>query len=413
MPVQAAPRTIRNPLSGLLDALIPESIDRRGIGVPAFGHAAADLCQGVLPALLPFLVAERGYSYGAATALLLFASVGSSLLQPLLGIYADRIRASWLMPLGTGLGAVGIGLVGFAPTYLTTGAALVVSSVGVAMFHPEGVRFAGYVAEASGRHGTGMSFFALGGMTGWALGPILTTPAVYLLGLHGTALVALVPAAAAVLLAANLGYLERFRPGPTASAAARSALEAASQWGTFSIAAGAAIVRTGVQFSLQALVPLYAWKVLGTSQALGNATVTTLLVAGAAGTLFGGRLADRIGFRAVVVRSLAITAPLVVAVAHVPLAGVFVLVVLIGLAMEANFYPLVVVAQRALPRHVGFASGVMLGLSIGCGAGITALFGQIADHEGLRTAIQGIGVLAASAAVLALLLPRPARDAAA
>ncbi len=35
-------------------------IDRRGIGVLAAGHACADLCQGAVPALLPFLVVERG-----------------------------------------------------------------------------------------------------------------------------------------------------------------------------------------------------------------------------------------------------------------------------------------------------------------------------------------------------------------
>ena len=45
-------------------------------------------------------------------ALLLFSSIGSSFLQPLLGAFADRIRASWMMPVGTLLAAIGIALVG-------------------------------------------------------------------------------------------------------------------------------------------------------------------------------------------------------------------------------------------------------------------------------------------------------------
>lgn len=43
-----------------------DRFDRRGLGVLATGHLWADFLQGAIPALLPFLIAERGYSYGAA-----------------------------------------------------------------------------------------------------------------------------------------------------------------------------------------------------------------------------------------------------------------------------------------------------------------------------------------------------------
>ena len=54
-----------------------------------------------------------------------------------------------------------------------------------------------------------------------------------------------------------------------------------------------------------------------------------------------------------------------------------------------NFYPIVVLAQRALPRHVGFASGVTLGLSIGLGSLASPLLGVLADNTSLRTALFG------------------------
>ena len=122
----------------------------------AFGHLTVDSCQGLVPALMPFMVAERGYSFAQAGALMLFSSLGSSLLQPLLGIFADRIRATWLMWSGALVAALGMGSAGWMPTYAQTGAALMVGSVGVAMFHPEAVRYANYVSHASGRRGTGM-----------------------------------------------------------------------------------------------------------------------------------------------------------------------------------------------------------------------------------------------------------------
>ena len=253
-------------------AAVAGRIDRRGIGMLAFGHLSVDLVQGAVPPLLPFLVRERGYSYAAAGSLLLFSSLGSSLLQPLLGAIADRVRATWLIPAGPALAAVGIGLVATTDSYLATGAALGVASIGVAMYHPEAVRFADYVSRASGRRGAGMSMFAVGGISGWALAPAIVTPAILIFGLPGIAVVAIIPLIAALVLWTQLDYVEQYRPAHGSSATARAAKDALaeSRWGAFSLAASAATARTGVQFGLQAFVPLYLWKVLGTSPGSAN-----------------------------------------------------------------------------------------------------------------------------------------------
>ena len=202
-------------LMAIASRLLPNGLDRRGIGVLAFGHLTVDSCQGLVPALMPFLIAERGYSYAQAGSLMLFSSLGSSLLQPLLGIFSDRIRATWLMWAGALVAALGMGSAGLhADLPRRPARALMVGSVGIAMFHPEAVRYANYVSRASGLRGTGMSLFAVGGTSGWALGPLLLTGAVLAVGLRGTALVALLPLTAAALLLVNGGYLERSGPTP-------------------------------------------------------------------------------------------------------------------------------------------------------------------------------------------------------
>jgi FSR family fosmidomycin resistance protein-like MFS transporter len=393
-------------------AVVARRIDRRGIGVLAFGHLSVDLVQGAVPPLLPFLVRERGYSYAAAGSLLLFSSLGSSLLQPLLGAIADRVRASWLMPAGPAIAAVGIGLVATTHSYLATGAALGVASVGIAMYHPEAVRFADYVSRASGRRGAGMSMFAVGGISGWALGPAIVTPAVLIFGLPGIALIAIIPLIAALLLFTQLGYVEQYRPAHASPASARAAREAMreSRWGAFTLAASAATARSGVQFGLQAYVPLYLWKVLHTSPGSANLVGTVLLATGAVGAFFGGRIADRYGFRRLVVWSLAVAAPFVAALTLVPTPGVFILMGLIGLTMEANFYPLALAAQNAVPRHIGFSAGVTLGVSIGVGAGISALLGVLADLEGLSASVIAIAAIELLACGLALLVPGKVYD---
>ena len=59
-----------------------------------------DVSQGAVPALLPFLVTERGLSYVAASGLVLAATVASSLIQPFLDTTSDRHPIPWLMPFG-------------------------------------------------------------------------------------------------------------------------------------------------------------------------------------------------------------------------------------------------------------------------------------------------------------------------
>ena len=91
--------------------------DRRALTAIAAGHMSSDLCQGAVPALLPFLIRDRGLSYAGATALLLALTVSSSVIQPVLGHASDRMQGAWLMPAGVLVGGVGIALVGLTGSY--------------------------------------------------------------------------------------------------------------------------------------------------------------------------------------------------------------------------------------------------------------------------------------------------------
>lgn len=389
-------------------ALFPAGVDRRGIAVLSTGHLAADLFQGSVPALLPFLIRDRGYSYAAAGALFLMASLGSSLLQPLLGIFSDRVRAGWLMPAGLLLAGGGLAVSGVASSYAGTAAALLAGGFGVAAFHPEAVRFASHVAAA--RRGAGMSVFAVGGTAGFALGPILTTPVVLAFGLSGTPIVAVVIVGAGVAVLWSLRYLERFRFADGSGPALAGQAEA-NEWRPFGLAAGAATTRAILGFGLQAFVPLYVIAELASTEAVGNAAVATMLVTSAVGTLVGGRLADRLGFRTVVVWSLALGVPLALALPLVGVWGTFAVMAAIGLVEGANFYPLVVIAQNALPGYLGLAAGVVLGLAIGIGAGTVALLGVLADAAGLEAVLWVVAGFAALGFLLAAGLPKENRRA--
>src|SRR5215218_3828345 len=175
---------------GLRLSEIPrKDVDRRAMATLSAGHLFTDLNQGAVAALLPFLVAERGLTLAAAGALVLAATVSSSVVQPLFGIFSDNRPLPALMPLGVLLAGVGMALVGVAPSYPLILLCVILSGIGVAAFHPEAARFANYVSGS--RRARGMSFFSVGGNAGFALGPALATPLVLVFGLPGALFLAL------------------------------------------------------------------------------------------------------------------------------------------------------------------------------------------------------------------------------
>jgi FSR family fosmidomycin resistance protein-like MFS transporter len=385
--------------------VVPSGIDRRGIGFLSAGHACVDMCQGAVPALLPFLIAQRGYSYGAASALVLAATVASSIVQPLFGLASDRHSMPWLMPAGLLLAGVGLAVAGLVHPYGLTFAAITASGLGVAAYHPEASRYANYVSGP--RHATGMSLFSVGGNAGFALGPLLVTPLLLVVGPPGTVGLLVPPALAALVFTRELGRLRGFRP---TGARGSHDPDARNQWGPFARLGLAVSVRSVVYFGLLTFVPLYYVGTLHTSKAEGNLALTIMLVAGAVGTLIGGRLADRIGTRPIFVVSLAALTPLIALFLAVgPGPGMVVLAAIGGLTI-ATFSVTVVMGQRFLPGRVGVASGVTLGLSIGVGGLAASALGAVADRWGLQTALDIVMLAPFPALGLALTLPRVRAD---
>jgi FSR family fosmidomycin resistance protein-like MFS transporter len=377
-------------------------MDRGLLARLSCGHAAADLCQGSVPALLAFFVTQRGWSYAAAGVLVLAMTVGSSIIQPLFGAVADKLEMRWLMPGGVLLAGIGIALSGVVHAYALTVLVVAASGLGVAAFHPEGARFANHASGS--QRGTGMSLFSVGGNVGFALGPILATPLVLLFGLTGTLALAVLPTIAAFMLLRAMPRMHAMA-ADAGGRAARDRSEAKDDWSAFGRLGGVVAMRSGVYFGLQSFVPLWFLHHLDSTEAAGNSALTAMLVAGAIGTLVGGRLVDRIGRRAVLLGSMALQLPLLLAfvLSGSVLAGV--LLTAIGFVTIMSFSVTVVMGQEYLPNRLGLASGVTLGAAIGLGGVAAALFGVLADAAGLGAVMWTIALLPVPGLLLALTLP--------
>ena len=385
--------------------------DRRQMGLLSGAHAAADLCQGAVPALLPFLIAEHGWSYGAASLLVLAATLSSSIVQPVFGHLSDKRPKPWLLPLGLFLGGAALGAVGFVDSVAVAFVVVLLSGLGVAAFHPEGSRAAAYAGGAENK-ATAMSWFSVGGNAGWALGPIVVTAAVLPLGLAGTPLLAVLPVVAAGLMLRELPAIRAKRTAAQSAPARGDRVRREDDWRSFGILTGAVASRSIIYFGLMTFVPLYVVDVLGRSEAAGEAAITAFLVGGAVGTLLGGRLADRVGRRPILIGSFCLQLPLLLAFLAAPAGAVTPLLAVIGLIAIATFSISVVLGQEYLPNHLGVASGVTLGLAIGVGGLAATALGLLADAHGPKAPLEVLLVLPLVGLACVLALPferRPAR----
>jgi FSR family fosmidomycin resistance protein-like MFS transporter len=369
------------------------------------GHGAVDFASGAVPALLPFLAERFDLSYTATAAVMLAATLSSSLVQPAFGWVSDRHGAMWLLPSGLVLAATGLGLAGVVPSYPLVLAAVFVGGVGIAAYHPEGAKFALY---ASGRRrASGMSYFNIGGNTGYALGPIVLTPLVVWLGLSGTLLAALPVVAVAVVVSLALPRLRTISParvvGPTAGAEDRP--------GAMTLLVGVILLRSFTWFGLITFVPL--WLVsLGHTKAEGNRLLALMLVSGVAGALVFGPIADRFGLRRTLLGSTLALPPLVLTFLHVGGVPGAMALMLVGTCIVGTFGVVMVLSQSYLPRHVAMASGLNVGLAIGLGGLAAVALGAVADAIDLEAALTVCAIAPILAAVLCLLLPAPAPRAA-
>jgi MFS transporter, FSR family, fosmidomycin resistance protein len=375
-------------------------LDRKAMTALSGGHLGVDFASGAVPALIPFFVVEYDLSYTLTAALMLAATVSSSLVQPLFGLWSDRRGALWLLPAGVALAAVGTGLAAVAPSYVLVLSLIFVAGLGIAAYHPEGAKFAAF---ASGRRkASGMSLFNIGGNAGYALGPIVVTPLVLWLGLAGGVVAVLPVLLVALALVRALPYLATLNPAPDAP----RPLAGSDRVGAMCLLVGVIVLRSVAWFGLLTFVPL--WIVSqGDSEAAGNRELSLMLVAGAVGTLLLGPLADRIGLRRTLVLTQAALAPLILVFVEAGGIAGSVALMLVGVCVVGTFGVTMVLSQLYLPRHVGMASGLSVGLAIGVGGVAAVALGAIADAVDLKTALYVCAAAPLLGVAFSLLLPGP------
>lgn len=350
----------------------------------AAGHACVDVYQGAVAALVPWFVTERAYSYAAVSALVLAASIMSSVTQPVFGLLTDRFAMPWLLPASTILSGTGIALTGVTGSYALTLAAVALAGLGVAAYHPESAR----QARLASRGNTGMAWFSLGGNLGFAGAPLL---------------VALVANGPLIIVPALVGTVLSVRVAARRPPPSRPVRTGTSRPLAFAVLVAVVICRSIVFTGLSTFLALYA----AGRGADGTIALFLLFLGGAAGTVIGGRLADRWNRVTVIRWSYLLTA---VAVGGLLLSSgplLYAFAVLTSAGLYVPFSLQITLGQDYLPSRAGTASGITLGLTVSAGGLAAPLLGLLADATSLRAALVPLAVLPVLAWALAARLGEP------
>ncbi|MBV8741156.1 MAG: MFS transporter [Sinobacteraceae bacterium] len=360
----------------------------------SFCHLLNDMMQSLLPAMYPMLKGSYALSFGQIGLLTFTFQMTASVLQPLIGTWADRRPRPYSLAVGMGFTLLGLLLLASAGNYalLLLAAALIGS--GSSVFHPESSRVARMAS--GGRHGLAQSIFQVGGNVGSATGPLLAAFIVLPHGQHSVAWFSLA-ALLGMLVLVQVGHW--YRGAGMARLKPRSAPEAHASMSRGKLALTVGVLLALIfskYFYLASLTSYYTFYLISRFHvSVQSAQIHLFVFLGAVafGTIIGGPLGDRIGRKYVIWASILGILPFTLALPYANLLWTGILTVPIGVILASAFPAIVVYAQELMPGRTGAVAGLFFGFAFGMAGIGAAVLGKLADVLGIDTLYQLCAVL--------------------
>ena len=352
----------------------------------SFSHFLNDTMQSLVPALYPMLKDSYGLSFAQIGLITLTMQVTSSLLQPMVGLFADHRPQPYSLAVGMGVTFIGLLLLASADSFLVLLPAAALVGTGSAVFHPEASRVARMAS--GGRHGLAQSLFQVGGNIGSAIGPILAALIVIPKGQSSIAWFSSAALLAMIVLVTVGNWYRREHPparGRRHSPAVRAGLPRRTVGWSVVILMALVFSKSFYTASLGSYYTFYLISKFYVSIEAAQIYLFAFLAAVAVGTLIGGPIGDRIGRKAVIWGSIVGVIPFTLALPYVDLFWTGILSVVIGLTLASASSAIIVYALDLVPGRVGMVSGMFFGLSFGLGGVGAAVLGVLADMTSIDT----------------------------
>ena len=367
-------------------------------------HLLNDMVQALLPAIYPTLKVQFHLNFAQIGLVTLAFQVTASLLQPLVGYFADLKPMPYSLALGMVATLIGLLVLSVAPNYAVLLVAAMMVGLGSAVFHPEASRVARMAS--GGRYGLAQSVFQVGGNTGQAISPLTAAVLVATYGQRsivwyaGLALFGIL-----VLFQIGTWYkhhgLTRIKSHHHVK---HPELSRATVIKSLAVLLALVFSKFVYMSSIGSYYTFYLIHNFGLSVQSAQVHLFFFLAAVAVGTLLGGPLGDRIGRKYVIWFSVLGALPFTLMLPYANLFWTGILTVCIGLVLASAFPAIVVYAQELLPGRVGTIAGLFFGLSFGLGGIGAAVLGAVADATSI-TFVYKICAILPAIGLLAGFLP--------
>lgn len=354
----------------------------------AVSHLLNDTVQSLIPAIYPLVKESYQLSFSEIGLITLAFQLTASILQPLVGHWTDRRPQPFALVGGMVFSLAGLLLLAWAGSFHSLLMAVALVGIGSSIFHPEASRMA-YVASG-GKRALAQSVFQLGGNAGSALGPLLAAAIIVPLGQTRISWFSLLPLIAMVVLwRVGRWYLRmmalRTHRQARQPVVPRTPVPRRQVIGVVTILL---LLIFSKQFYLASMTSYFTFYLMGEFGLTVQAAQIQLfffLFAAAVGTLVGGLLGDRLGYRTIIWISILGAAPFTLLLPYADAFWTTVLAVLAGFILASAFSAILVYAQLLIPGRVGLVSGLFFGFAFGMAGIGSAVLGSLADATSINT----------------------------
>lgn len=346
----------------------------------SLGHFNIDLYAALLVPLYPVITTKLGINLASISSIIALGHLVSSMMQPIFGYIADKLRHRVFMVWGLVITSIFIPLAASAPSVAMFLACLLLGMIGNAFFHPQVSALIKEFNRNNPNLSRAMGIFLGLGTIGYALGPYLSTSTFDRFGERGLLCLSLLGLTTAVLIYFIVPKMpeKEFYVKTNFFFIIKEILKNKICMFLLIIS----VVKSAVSISFGTYIP-FLLKENGFNLSQIGIIVTLFFISGGLAAIFSSKVEKLISAKGVIAVSFLSILPLIVlflktlelnkilACSYFILTGFFIMLS-VGIIM--------VKAQNAMPNYTGVISGVMQGFSWGLGAMFLAPLGVVGQN---------------------------------
>lgn len=370
-------------------------------------HLTNDIYTGMLNPLMPFIAEKLSFTLAFATFIISLSHIFASVLQPIIGFFADNSKRRTFIFRGLLMSSIFIPLAPAADNKWIFVVLIVLGSLGSSLFHPQALGLLAKFSEFSRKSRTSppaclalvpycesfsdkkdvaktMAIFMGAGSLGFAFGPLVSSTIAQVWGLNKISWVSVIGIICALLMFKFVPKITKFEDEKP-HFGFRKAFGDIFKNRELNLLFFIAMIKTLMINSCTIFLP-FLWKGLGYGKIYIGGAIFAFTLAGSVASFISPYVEKKFGTKPVLYFSIVSTLPLlmlfIATYRDFPLVALTAFILAGGFTMMAS--PVIMVlAQNSAPEYKSIIAGFVNGFTWGVIALIMTILGLVAEKIGI------------------------------